>query len=285
MRNNEYYESLISYNNYLAHHGVKGQKWGVRRYQNPDGSLTAKGKRHQVVAEGYKSLAEQNAAAKNNSKGVARAIYAVNEKTYAKKAAKEQSKLNKHIDAEAKATAEKKAAEHEAIENERRKDFERSSEQASMLADAHINNARNASDFRAKTLSETYEYMKKNDINADHDGDLSMALLAGEANALIKSMRDNPDVVKAYQKEYDSMSSFVRSPNNKPFYSYKNPNGKPGATIEIDSEYGRGISKDDYVTDSIFEKAIDSTFDRGGPNKETIEAYRAYHKNRRSNNP
>lgn len=32
-------------NNYLAHHGVKGQKWGVRRYQNRDGSLTAAGKK------------------------------------------------------------------------------------------------------------------------------------------------------------------------------------------------------------------------------------------------
>lgn len=28
---------------YLAHHGIKGQKWGVRRYQNPDGSLTPEG--------------------------------------------------------------------------------------------------------------------------------------------------------------------------------------------------------------------------------------------------
>ena len=27
----------------LYHHGIKGQKWGVRRYQNPDGSLTAEG--------------------------------------------------------------------------------------------------------------------------------------------------------------------------------------------------------------------------------------------------
>ena len=28
---------------YLAHHGIKGQKWGVRRFQNEDGSYTAAG--------------------------------------------------------------------------------------------------------------------------------------------------------------------------------------------------------------------------------------------------
>lgn len=30
---------------YLAHYGVKGMKWGVRRYQNKDGTLTAAGKK------------------------------------------------------------------------------------------------------------------------------------------------------------------------------------------------------------------------------------------------
>lgn len=31
--------------NKLKHAGIKGQKWGVRRYQNPDGSLTELGKK------------------------------------------------------------------------------------------------------------------------------------------------------------------------------------------------------------------------------------------------
>lgn len=36
---------IYSYDDYLEHHGILDQKWGIRRFQNPDGSLTEAGKR------------------------------------------------------------------------------------------------------------------------------------------------------------------------------------------------------------------------------------------------
>lgn len=72
MNRNTFYDNLRSYNanslhnnivnvhasnrfefyDSLQHHGIKGQKWGVRRYQNPDGSLTEEGKQRYLNPDG-----------------------------------------------------------------------------------------------------------------------------------------------------------------------------------------------------------------------------------------
>lgn len=39
-----YYIGSIPESDYLRHYGIPGMKWGVRRYQNTDGSLTSEGK-------------------------------------------------------------------------------------------------------------------------------------------------------------------------------------------------------------------------------------------------
>lgn len=39
-----FHDSGFPYSDELYHHGIKGQRWGVRRYQNEDGSLTTAGK-------------------------------------------------------------------------------------------------------------------------------------------------------------------------------------------------------------------------------------------------
>lgn len=76
------------YRNYLVHHGVKGMKWGVRRYQNADGSLTSAGKarakrdgtgllaRTKIRAQGHFGQYAEYARGIKNAKGIRRKLSA-----------------------------------------------------------------------------------------------------------------------------------------------------------------------------------------------------------------
>ena len=53
----------------LRHHGIKGQKWGVRRFQNADGSLTAAGIKRYGDGKGSSVEDYQNAIKKTKAAG------------------------------------------------------------------------------------------------------------------------------------------------------------------------------------------------------------------------
>lgn len=49
---NDYRAYVENDYNSIYHFGIKGQKWGIRRYQNPDGSLTPEGKKRYLNPDG-----------------------------------------------------------------------------------------------------------------------------------------------------------------------------------------------------------------------------------------
>ena len=78
----------------LYHHGIKGQRWGVRRFQNYDGTYTKKGlARYDKAASKYEDSKKRVVAAKKNFERSAnsstKALKAMDELNAAKRASKE----------------------------------------------------------------------------------------------------------------------------------------------------------------------------------------------------
>lgn len=75
----------------LSHHGIKGMRWGVRRFQNKDGSLTNTGKKR------YNVDIEDTVTKKQKAKAEARKASARYNRTYSKKDAEALTKANSKL--------------------------------------------------------------------------------------------------------------------------------------------------------------------------------------------
>lgn len=80
----------MNQNDELLHYGIKGQKWGIRRYQNPDGTLTSEGRKR--AKREYKSDNREASERGYNATVMAKAA-----KIAKNNAAKAEAKYNKAI--------------------------------------------------------------------------------------------------------------------------------------------------------------------------------------------
>lgn len=149
----EYY--AIYNNGSLSHHGVKGQKHGIRQWQNPDGSLTTAGYYHYYGGSKDASYKEKAKQDKERAKEKTREL------KYKAKEAKQDAKLIKQAYKAQKAEAKRDMAATKAEANANRQ-MAKLEKQNRSLDDAMERNAKIAQyNMNTKIMKEQYKAQKK----------------------------------------------------------------------------------------------------------------------------
>lgn len=100
-----YYVGSVPFGDGLYHWGIKGQKWGIRRYQNPDGTLTPAGKARygteteKMAAKDAQRMSDARASYGEGA-GVRRKLLSkeINKKLETKEYRKAYEEAEKHVD-------------------------------------------------------------------------------------------------------------------------------------------------------------------------------------------
>ena len=82
----------VTYSNSLSHHGIKGQKWGVRRFQNEDGSYTDAGQKRRGFGSNLKRKWKKYRKKRKEARAIQRELHDAKRK--------HEEKANKKYDIE-----------------------------------------------------------------------------------------------------------------------------------------------------------------------------------------
>lgn len=218
-----YYESYygvssLGSDDYLMHHGIKGMKWGVRRYQNADGSLTGAGRARYGVGEAIKKGAKAIGAGAKKAYGKAKHAYVTIDRLLAKRAARAGN-----IDSFLRHT--KNLSESELKESLN-----------------HLDTLQKVDNIRAQKQKNAYDRMMRA---------VSTVKTAAEAGAAVgKGIKKFADFVdgesetkKAYEKNRDKQIDSVAGNARKKAIAKAEKEGREATTAEIETAAYKAIKE------------------------------------------
>ena len=147
----------MAYSNELYHHGIKGQKWGVRRFQNEDGTLTSAGRKRQARIE--------KRELKRDRAEVTKALYSTyNAREYALRKQKKERKLKAKIE---EAQLQGKTARAEKLTSKHNRLVEKVDSRVNPIMEKNVKTLRDVTVRRGKEQAD--KWLRESAVNLSYD--------------------------------------------------------------------------------------------------------------------